>query len=402
MAIRNSSSARVETRTSAKRAVDREVTMRTPTQIFDKWCAAHKLPRRFHPIPAELRPIFDEQRVAFDAAVSGIRRLFLPSRDIEIYADFNIDGTCNAAAAIYESMGIIAISKGAIMLPMEMFFRMLSHPSVFQGVGDSCGEQVGMQHREGILTDYNKLARARKKLEPNAPIDPIRCALAMVAIQCAWDFVFFHELVHITHGHLGYLKRSRSIPFILENSSSGRFHQLPSDDLDCQAIELWADSKAVTLTLGGFLRSKLGNGLDQFFPEPRHRLFLWSFAVFTLFRLRGIKIDIANMTGTHPPKAMRFEIAMLSASLDVSDLCPDLETDFWKIIQGGQAEADKGIIACGGNGLLPSDVAGVRHPAAVQRRGELLNHFDNVLKPELTKYSFVTLDKPKPIAVVAK
>src|SRR5208282_2939798 len=153
------------------------------------------------------------------------RPFFIPGRNIEIYADFVDDGTCNAMAGIHNHLGLVGINKGAIMLPFEMFYRMLSHPLVWFGLGEEMPkERRGPQHSEGLPADYDELIDARKKARrsplPKPPINPTRLAVAQTCIDLAWGFLVNHEIIHILHGHVEYLQKARGIPFILEIAQS--------------------------------------------------------------------------------------------------------------------------------------------------------------------------------------
>ncbi|MDB5291996.1 MAG: hypothetical protein JWL69_3237 [Phycisphaerales bacterium] len=377
--------------------------MKTPVQIFDEWVDStvgsnDELPPRFHPIPPELLEPFDDQRRVFRRRLDATRPMFLPGREIEIYLDFLDDGTCNAAADLYGGMGFVGIHKGAIMLPLEMFHRMFSHPLVLPSIGNSRAERIGPQHSEGMPTDYDDLRELREKAGrsplPKGAIDPTRRAVAQVCIDLAWGFVAIHELVHIFHGHVEYLYKSRGIPYLLEvfQATSGFSPQLSQDALDFQTLELWADGKAFSVILRGFLTESPDPFLQTIFPKPEGRLFVWSFAMSVLFRIWGMKIDPASLGNTHPPTLIRLEMALLSVSDEVLSLFPELtEERFWDVIKAGQQEAERGIVYSGGDPLLPSDISGARDPRVISHVDQLVDHFENVLLHELKKSAYLKM-----------
>jgi hypothetical protein len=137
--------------------------MSNRVQIFEEWLAQlqGQLGKRFHPIPAEIAPAFEKQLRAFNRRKGELQKMILPGRSIEVYADFTDDPSCNAVAGIYKSVGLIAMNKGSIMLPVEMFFNMFSHPLVLPEIGWSKRERICPQHRAGLLTDYDDLVSRR-------------------------------------------------------------------------------------------------------------------------------------------------------------------------------------------------------------------------------------------------
>jgi hypothetical protein len=379
--------------------------MKTPVEIFDQWIlstvgTADELQPRFHPIPADINEPFESQRGRFRNRISQIRSAFLPGRDIEIYADFLDDGESNAVADIYGCMGLIGVNKGSVMLPVEMFNRMLSHPLVLPHLGNSRVEKVGPQHREGMPTNYNTLVADRtttgRKSGPTFPIDPTRQAVVLMCSEIAWGFLALHELIHIVHGHVEYLYKTRGVPYILEGLQSGKTPALSQDDLDFQTLELWADSIANSAVLRGLLTKSPNPILNAIFPKPEQKLALWSFAMHTLFRIWGLKIDPADLQGhSHPPTLMRFEMSIANAKLDVTDLFPELESSFGDVIKAGQFEAEKGIQYSGAKPIAPADIQGTFDPAVTDHLNSLVEHFENVLTPELKKYSYVEIKTAK-------
>jgi hypothetical protein len=321
----------------------------------------------------------------------------LPNRDIEIYADFYDDGDCNAAAGIHRYMGLIGISKGAILLPLDLFYRMFSHPLVMSGIGNSRAERRGPAHDEGIVEDYDVLAAKRIKAGrsplPKPPLDSTRQAVATICIDLTWGFIVMHELVHLLHGHVEYLRQSRGLSCLLEILQSRQIPSLSTDDLDFQTLEFWADEKAMTVVLRGLLGKSNGTDLQSIFPRPEDKLFLWSFAMFTLFRIWGLRIDPASLEGRkHPPTALRFHATMVGAAFDVSRHFSEVsEHAFWDSVYAGQREAEKGIAYCGAKRLVEEDVIGTRDPRVDAHCTALGRHFRDVLFGELKKYSFVEL-----------
>jgi hypothetical protein len=377
--------------------------MKTPVEIFDEWIIAAngQLAPRLSPIPAEIAPPFVDQLKRFQIRIEEVRRYFSPGRNIEIYADFLDNGTCNAAAGVFGKMGLIGINKGAIMLPFELFQRMFSHPLVMFGLGgDFPKEKRGPQHGEGIPDDYDTLIAARKRAGrkplPKPPINPVRRAVALMCIDLAWGFLMNHELIHIIHGHVEYLQNTQAIPLLLEISPSHPSVVLSSSDLDYQTIELWADSKAAEIVLGGLFSKSYGPTLETHFGDVERKLFLWGFTMFALFRVWGFRMDPLKLHGElHPPTIVRFQLLMAQASIQIAKLFPELgDQKFYAASHAGQLEAERGIRYSGGPAVAAEDITASHDPNVDDLLKQLISHFENHLWKELEKYAYVPLRTP--------
>jgi hypothetical protein len=366
--------------------------MRTPVEVFEDWARRGGLGPRFHPIPSEMAVPFTYQLDILRRRMEQIRQL--PNRGINIHADFIDDGTCGAFAGVEDGIGLIAIHRGMVLLPLDIFNRMLSHPLILAGIGDSRRERIGPQHREGLPEDYDDLVELRRRAgrsEHTKPPDcPRRKAVAWVCAELAWRFIAMHEMIHILHGHVEYLQGVYSIPFIGRPMRAIRSLPLTRGDLDAQSLELWADGKAAQVILSGLL-TKTPNPIAGL-TDVRERLFLWSFVIYTLYRMWGLTVDPSDLRGkSHPPTAVRFDMAIGGACLEVAKTIPEIGDDFYRVTDGGQREAEKAIAYCGGARLLPEDLAGVNHPLVDAHLDALVTHHEHVLCSEMQKYSHVEL-----------
>ncbi len=215
--------------------------------------------------------------------------------------------------------------------------------------------------------------------------------------EIVWHFLVLHEIVHIIHGHVGYLQYTRkgnNIPAVGDAPQSTS--QLSIDDLDFQSLELWSDSKAVSVGLRGLLLKTHEEMIDRVFPTQESKLFLWSFAIHSLFRLWGLAIDPHDLVGyQHPPTLLRLELAISAASVEIENGFPELKDSLWGPIRAGQREAEKGFVYCGSEPLTVEDLIGSRDPLVTAHCNALLAHRENVLLDELKKYTFVSLDDPR-------
>ncbi len=372
--------------------------MQTPVEVFDEWLSFDDPPAyRFHPIPDQIAEPFKDQLRIFDRRMSAIKSQFRPGFNIDIYTDFIDDGTCNAAAGIHKLLGLIGLNRGMILLPQDIFRRMFSHPEFLKDVGDRSQERRTAQHSDGMTDDFDVLARIRlaanRPILPTPPKCPARHRMMEVCIDLVWRFVAMHELVHILHGHVDYLQSNSPAAFMIKTTAKSALVVPSRENLDRQSIEYWADAVGASTVLRGFLNHSPLVGSYAGLTDKRQRLFLWSFSLFTLFRIWGFKFDPATMHHeSHPPSASRFALLIAGVGYDAVSDYPDIsEHDYLKAVKSGQAAAEIGISYLGGDRLTQDDLDAMRDPKVIAHRQLLAEHFDNVLAPKLKQYAYINL-----------
>lgn len=364
--------------------------------IFEEWLFVRKRRPRFHPIPDELAGQFRDQIDAFNSRIAEVRKQLLPSRSIDIYADFIDDGRCNAVTGIYNRYGLIGLNKGLILLPLDLFWRMFSHPAFLPNLGDTGEERRCAQHNDGIPIDYDELMAARTKQGRSPYATPPRNAhrrhIAELCVDLIRRFVAMHELVHILHGHVDYLQQTQSIPLMLESTPYGATPPVSRAEFDRQSMELWADWVAASVVLRGFLNKS--PAVAAVLPHPRERLFFWCLSLYTLCRGWGFTMDLATLgRGTHPPSAIRFAFLMIGAVQDATTSVPELAGEYRTVVKDAMVEGENGIAFCGGERLTQKDRELLRDPCVMDYHRLLDSHMKNTLAAELTKCAYVALHK---------
>lgn len=376
---------------------DRESIMATPIEIFDRWLSQFDEvppPRRFTP-PKEIALAFDLQTEKFKERMEGARKMFKPNHSIEIYANFIDDPGCTACADIREYLGLVGFSKGLVLLPLDLFWRMFSHPAFLPNAGDCSKERISARHRDGVVNDYDILIKKRelrnKTPWPQPPLDKVRENLGIICADIVWRFLTWHELVHILHGHIDYLYEKYAVRMVnvvggVSNSS------VPSADLDYQAIELWADAVAARGALENVLTSSDNKGPYALLQSPRQKLFFWSIAMFSLFRLWEYSVNPAELQGRHhPPSPVRFTLIADGDCRDFAESFPEIGDSYADIVREGQFAVEQGIAYCGGARLTREDLGDPDDPRLVSHCNSLLAHYRDVLIPEMQKRSYINL-----------
>lgn len=134
-----------------------------------------------------------------------------------------------------ENIDFIGIHFGTISLVSAIFTRMLSNPNILPGVGDTSLE---------ANAGYTHFIPAQEDLTAFSPCRPacrVRSAFSKHLTLAGLDFIFGHEITHITNGHLGVINQTR------HPDPEMRRPELSA--LENQAIELDADIGATQWAL---------------------------------------------------------------------------------------------------------------------------------------------------------
>ena len=329
--------------------------------------------------------------------IQEIRSNFV-GRDINIYFDYIDSGILNAFATIEQGLGIIAFNRGAVLLPKDMFQRMLSHPEVLSEIGDNSVESMASQFGEGLPMNIDAMHKQRKKngrpIFPPIPNDETRRAFAVTITQFAFDFLVIHELAHIALGHLGYRSCTTSTSTnrpvrIMEASSTSKSID---DNMILQAIEYGADNTAVGVTIERILNKDVV--VDpisaQFFTTIEQRLYTWCFGISGLFHLWGVKIDLANIESSdHPPHAMRYALAINTAKSILQEMRPDIVPIFLDIANEAIKRTNEAVGLIGGIIIERSDIDPVYSPKGKAHHAKLRDIWFNEILPKLRQHSYV-------------
>ena len=134
-----------------------------------------------------------------------------------------------------EDIDFIGIHFGTISLVSAIFTRMLSNPNILPDVGDA-----SLETNAGG-TPFIPAQEDLTHFSPCRPACRVRSAFSKHLTITGLDFIFGHEITHITNGHLGVINKTR------HPAPEKRRPMLSS--LENQAIELDADGGATEWTL---------------------------------------------------------------------------------------------------------------------------------------------------------
>lgn len=366
--------------------------MRTPDEIFDESCAEWGYgPRLAKPAP----PLFETRREQAHGWIKNIQAMESVKGLGTLHFDFVDNLIINAAVDIRDKMGIVGVLAGGVLLPWDLFVRLLSHPDVVRHIGNPDAEHIGPQHAEGVTQNYGALLQARQSrgpLSPLSPVDGVRRNFASIAAKVAFDFLVTHEIGHIVNGHVGYLFASCGLPYILELQAASS--NPPHDPMTRQTLEMDADSAGVACSFGIVNIAKKhggGEGYESFLSTEEQAMYVWAFAIAGFFYICGLKIDLATVASEiHPPTGLRFTMCQATALEIIRKHHPHLVDTFPQICRRALEDLLWGVKDIGGlmsDSDLKAYASASVDPKASEHVQKLLDRW-KVIRPELVKFSF--------------
>jgi hypothetical protein len=188
----------------------------------------------------------------------------------------------------------IVLSPYSLYALGSFFYNALALPFILVDVGESSLELEQVELRSQNLTLIRPFGKDRRDI-------------ARMLLMWAVRFFTAHELTHIVHGHIRLLQsqfNSCSMAEALHFSSREEATVL-------QTLEMDADCGAMKECLEGLLLSEndiadpRNANLHYVYKNPELALKLWSFAIYSLFRIFADGVSVPYQTASHPPPMSR-------------------------------------------------------------------------------------------------
>ncbi|MBT1699273.1 hypothetical protein KK083_20415 [Fulvivirgaceae bacterium PWU4] len=213
----------------------------------------------------------------------------------------------DAFAFKYAGNYFINISDGTNHILHELYNRLLSNPTILPQLGDISKEVAVDNPIKGyFLNAQTMIEEANRRGGMYWPQDEVRRGYATFLTNLALNWIFEHELAHITNGHVDYEIANHGVYRIQENGTVGLQSQ---HLLDRQTMEMDADGMAFGNCCGVLIRATMNPQIkdrneftQMIFGNVYNLLANFYFTLLTLFRLFGDG-DFRNMvagTSTHP------------------------------------------------------------------------------------------------------
>lgn len=360
---------------------DREADAEVFRRVTARWGTAYD--RLAMPEPARLH--YDEIVARAEDLIESARS-FVPGLP-PIHFDLIINGAVNAFAFREGDRYFIALNTGVIYMLRLVIGRMLADARLFPGVGNPSVEADDLHPIDHYLPDAERMHRSNKLL---APRDPGRRAFAQFLEDQALMFFVGHEITHIAHGHVDYLREKRDFVAFDEVSSSiadeavMRERQALEQNADTRSIQARIDSLRVTATKPGYSSPPWAEG-----DASATRLIRdWSVSIGIVFGLFGDeRFTLAGLErANYPPFALRRLHSEVTAAWEIRTRWDrQLGEDALLGFRDGREEADEAYTVVLGM-PIETDPDLVRAGAEYLMR--LQDYWNSELVEKLRPYSY--------------
>ena len=146
---------------------------------------------------------------------------------------------------------------------------------------------------------------ATREQRSRRPIGLERRRLVDVFTKIAIEFIIHHELIHISHGHGGYLKSTSAMPMILEAGNLAAQASKSADIRTLQALEMDADLNAALASLHLLLTlasnpQQVDEEIRWCFEKPGRPMLFWSLATASIIYLWAIPDELEHVKRRAP------------------------------------------------------------------------------------------------------
>jgi hypothetical protein len=310
-----------------------------------------------------------------------------------IHFDFVYSGVPNAFAFKDSGRYFIGMTTGLPYLLSLIVFRMLGDRRILPLIGNPQLEVADQPPLTGYTAHAQNMAEAG--LRPTLPNCPARLSYGTHLRQSATIFILAHELAHIARGHVDFGNAKDGTGMIDER---GLLFGASRDVFETQVFEMDADKRATLLGISSARLTYETNGQTNSpwsaTPEtPESLLFLWSFAVNTIFRLLGdgtfTTAELA--TEDHPPHATRRSMIMQTALAFVDGWRKDFHDGALAALRLGMEETDRSFEMILGSNTTRSGIPEAFSTPMQEYYHSLQNYWFNDLAPRVEPFAFEKL-----------
>ena len=360
--------------------------------LFDEFVKLAKRGRRLDRagldprVVAELDRYLGRGRAAVAAASKALPTL------PPIYADFVTNPQFNAFAFKHRERYFIAFHDGLPLVLLMVLYRLLADRRVFRHVGEPDQEAESLPPFQLVFPDAAQLATAN--LGAVVPKHAWRQIYAIHLSHLAFDFLTVHEIAHLAHGHVDYLRAEHGLPYVSELEW---LPNTPEGNLESQAMELDADSSAArmivhTARANVAQRDTLPTDIAGLYWDPVQAMFDVAVAVCVIFRLfQDSRLQGVDLLGrSHPPRRWRQMqiLNMLGNYVDQNwdnSLVPAVESALSRAL--GEVEEAFELIT--GTGQQVHGLHDAWHGDGWKYTAAVSASWNNTVRPKVAKYSFV-------------
>jgi hypothetical protein len=208
----------------------------------------------------------------------------------------------------------IGINRGTIATLLIIYDRLLVDKQFMPFIGDINLESDGFPLMDNITMNYAKMVGGLEFF--GKPKDPLRNFYAGHLVKQSLDFILAHEISHIVHGHVDYIKSEFNLQLDELNFSRNK---IVDYNLFSKVIELDADEGAANTLLGSELMKVLNKRprpekLENLYKSPGMILLQFSICSSIIFKIFGDQrlSNIGFIKERYPRPRLRNAITLLA------------------------------------------------------------------------------------------
>jgi hypothetical protein len=303
--------------------------------------------------------------------------------------------TLNAAVCKANHKYYIGVNIGVYFLLQDIFYRMLCNKNILIEFGDVSKEVDVKKLYDPQLDNAENLFFDKDFTENITPKDEVRANLARFFVAKAFTFLCYHEYGHIIFGHLDLIAANKGNFKISEIDN-----KLTLSMLDSQTLEFDADIYATNMMMKYLLKEHVKyyqeNTKSSSGPNLPSTVQIHFFAIYTLFRLFGIKKESYNnlLSFPHPPPGIRQRL-ILDQILFPLRAIPDLVQKLEIILPQTINEVENAFQLISEVDLFKSEIENAYSKTSSGHLYKVLRNWNN-LRPILEQYSYGELSPLKP------
>ena len=266
--------------------------------------------------PEPLRPMLTDMLTQFKGLLALSAKRPAPNYIApNVYVNIVDNPTINAVA--FESSGheFIGVNSGTLFFLYDAFLSLFSHPGFMPDIGEASKETTSDYDLRMWLQRDNV-----SHINDFVPLDSKRIMAAQYLTFNAYNFIFAHEVAHLTKGHLKYLENVYGIYkyFAYANPSS-----IPFEARLQHMLEIGADENGAHGSLHMFKPRESGKIL----PDAGGLLCdfrTWAISVGVIFALfdRHVELHESTALDSHPTPDVRFLNVLWSAWEEIKKVMP--------------------------------------------------------------------------------
>ncbi len=339
--------------------------------VFNKKIESHGGRLDIRNEPNEVQLLYSKFYDLFKSRIASVVDKDNPSQHIVSYIDFIDNRKLNAVAFLHKNTGMIGIYKGLHKKLFEIF--------------------------KSAIQEKNSLNNSESPINLDIPKE-YQKTLYITLWEIAIDFIVNHEIIHISNGHIGWLKNIKGLELYFEN-------KVYSKDmaLTLQSLEMDADLNSIgkSIKKAEFIYNdcqkhpeKFPKQVREIYSSFKKTAICQIFAIFIAFHIfEDFTVNVKNFSmRTHPPLQVRqliFLKLFIGYLKSAKEEGMNIDFDIFNITTEVAKEAQRVYDLITGKGFLGWDI----HKKIYQNHVDILDKHLNDLRDEIKPYTKNWRDK---------